>query len=195
MPEASFYDYEYPNGSWFSEAQLLVGDTLFFTADDGIHGAELWSHDTATGTTQLVDDINPGRYGSDPRDFVVWEGQLYFAANDGSSPTTTQLWTSGGTAASTSLVASLSPGRTAGSAPDDGYGTPYVTQGSQILLPLSDGVHGATRPCGRRTGPRRVPSPWLPSSPRALPTSMERRISSGQSPLRGSTRVGRSASG
>ena len=44
-----------------------VGDTLFFSADDGSgSGRELWKSDgTAAGTVRVA-DIRPGKYGSNP---------------------------------------------------------------------------------------------------------------------------------
>jgi ELWxxDGT repeat protein len=128
----------------YSGAGVLVpiGGTLYFTAFDTAHGAELWSNDVATGTTQLVTDINLGPDSSDPQDLVDLGGQLYFAANDGSSPLTSQLWTSGGTAGTTTRVATFSPGHTAGAAASLMTGSSYITLGSELLLPLNDGIRG-----------------------------------------------------
>jgi ELWxxDGT repeat protein len=64
-----------------------VNGTLFFDADDGIHGLELWKSDgTARGTT-MVGDIKPGAGWSLPgawsRELVNVDGTLFFAADDG----------------------------------------------------------------------------------------------------------------
>lgn len=37
-----------------------VGGTMSFTADDGVHGRELWKSDGTRSGTVLVKDINPG---------------------------------------------------------------------------------------------------------------------------------------
>ena len=37
-----------------------MGGTLFFTANDGIHGLELWKSDGTAAGTVLVKDIRPG---------------------------------------------------------------------------------------------------------------------------------------
>src|SRR5262245_966970 len=43
-------------------SMLVIGSTTYFSANDGVHGFELWKSDgTAAGTT-LVKDIFPGSY-------------------------------------------------------------------------------------------------------------------------------------
>ena len=39
---------------------------LFFTADDGTNGRELWISDGTTAGTVMLKDINPGAAGSSP---------------------------------------------------------------------------------------------------------------------------------
>jgi ELWxxDGT repeat protein len=82
-----------------------VGDTLFFSTDDRVHGLELWKSDgTAAGTT-LVKDINPNG-DSWPTDLTAVGSALLFSASDG---TTGGLWKSDGTAAGTTLVKNIAP--------------------------------------------------------------------------------------
>ncbi len=119
-----------------------IGGTVFFDAADGSHGAELWASDGTPQGTRLVQDINPGPAGSDPQRFVSLGDRLYFAAHDGSSPQANQLWTSDGTAAGTVAVASFSPGVTTGSSAIFPGSSDYVALGSELLLPMEDGVHG-----------------------------------------------------
>jgi ELWxxDGT repeat protein len=137
--------YEY--GSSDNSLGLLapVGTNLFFMAYDSTNGAELWSDDVATGTTQQVKDIAPGSASSDPHDFVAFNNQLDFAANDGATPLVNELWRSDGSTAGTELVASFTPGIDQGSATSSSGSsstTDFATLGSDLLLPLDDGIHG-----------------------------------------------------
>jgi ELWxxDGT repeat protein len=106
------------NGNYLSDVTLTnVNGTLFFTADDGVHGEELWRSDgTAAGTT-LVKDIYPGghtdyfgNYGlnsSNPANLTNVNGTLFFTAGGTNGE---ELWRSDGTAAGTTLVKDIYPG-------------------------------------------------------------------------------------
>ena len=86
-----------------------MGGTLFFAADDGANGSELWKSDGTAAGTVLVKDITPGsRRGSCPSDLTNVNGTLFFAANDGTSGR--ELWKSDGTAAGTVLRQGHRPG-------------------------------------------------------------------------------------
>ncbi|HET9221287.1 MAG TPA: ELWxxDGT repeat protein, partial [Roseiflexaceae bacterium] len=56
-----------------------AGSTLFFMADDGASGAELWRSDGTDAGTRLVKDINPGRDGSSPDSLILVNGTLFFS--------------------------------------------------------------------------------------------------------------------
>jgi ELWxxDGT repeat protein len=60
-----------------------VKGTLFFAANDGNHGMELWKSDGSAAGTVLVKDVNPGSLDSDPGSLTVAGGHLFFPADDG----------------------------------------------------------------------------------------------------------------
>lgn len=91
----------------------VVGNKIYFIANDGIHGVEPWVSDGTVSGTVLLKDVNPGS-GSGGLFPTVFASsgttRVYFTANDGNSGT--ELWTSNGTEAGTLLVADLTPGAT-----------------------------------------------------------------------------------
>ena len=109
-PNVGQYGYAYnpSNPSGFTE----FNDQLYFSANDGENGSELWVTDGTTAGTQLLININPspGNYSSSssPSSLTEFNGKLYFSAFDGENGS--ELWVSDGTTAGTSLLTEINPG-------------------------------------------------------------------------------------
>ncbi len=107
-----------PGGSSSPSRLISVDSTLFFRADDGSHGRELWKSDGTSIGTVLVKDIypgpgsftegGPGPGNSLPVLLTNANGTLFFAASDGTHGR--ELWKSDGTSAGTVLVKDIYPG-------------------------------------------------------------------------------------
>lgn len=115
-----------------------MGQTLYFAADDGVNGSELWKSDGTEAGTLLVRDIHPeisGVYpGSSPSSLKVLDGVLYFKADDGTHGR--ELWKSDGTEAGTLRVTDIGPG-----SGDGVIGGPVVLANALYLM-ADDGVSG-----------------------------------------------------
>jgi ELWxxDGT repeat protein len=86
----------------------VSNNILYFNADDGTHGTELWKTDGTTAGTVLLADINPGAASSNCAGLTPLGATLFFSANDGTHGT--ELWKTDGTTAGTVLVADLANG-------------------------------------------------------------------------------------
>ena len=78
----------------------VVGGTVWFVADDGVHGNELWRTNGTEAGTELFADILPGPDGSEP-ELKAAGSLLFFSADDGTGP---KLWRTDGTAPGTFVV-------------------------------------------------------------------------------------------
>src|SRR5262249_22645062 len=118
-----------------------VNGTVYFAANDGTTGRELWKSDGTAAGTILVKDIWPGASGSYPYSLTSVNGTLFMQASDGT--TGGYLWKSDGTPAGTVLVKDILPGR-GGSAPGAGCIAPRASAvvNGTLFFHANDGVHG-----------------------------------------------------
>jgi ELWxxDGT repeat protein len=86
---------------------------LIFSANDGVHGPELWITDGTVGGTKLVRDINPGPSRADFNQVATLTGgRVVFSAKDfdASTPHGDELWVTDGTKGGTKLLKDIEPG-------------------------------------------------------------------------------------
>ena len=89
------------------DTPVVLNGKVYFAANDGVAGVELWSTDGTAAGTQLVADIDPGAGDSNPCQLTVLGSRLYFSA---SGPAGNELWASDGTRSGTLQVIDIAPG-------------------------------------------------------------------------------------
>lgn len=111
-----------------------VNNSLFFAANNGVNGMELWKSDgTETGTV-LIKDIYPGISNSSIGYLTDVNGVLFFVANNGTNGT--EVWKSDGTAAGTVMLKDIRSG-SIGSNP-----SALVNMNGVLFFAADDGVSG-----------------------------------------------------
>ncbi len=120
----------YPNG-------IALDGQMYFSANDGGSGFELWKTDGTASGTSLVRDIHPSGSSFDTSfRMYAHDGIVYFHANNGSSGR--ELWRSDGTNGGTYMLKDIEPGAM-------GSATNILTAGSfngKLLFLASDSAHG-----------------------------------------------------
>lgn len=97
----------------------VVGNTLYFTANNGTSGHEIWQYQNGT-TASLLEDITPGNNSFAPSSLTAVGNTLYFVT-DSDNDFNLELWKSDGTAAGTDIIG------TDGQAPNLGLGSFSLT--------------------------------------------------------------------
>ncbi|KAF2511446.1 T9SS type A sorting domain-containing protein [Flavobacterium zhairuonense] len=81
----------------------VINNILYFSADNGLNGFELWRSDGTESGTYMIKDIATDR-SSYPRSFTSLNNTIYFIAND---LTGSALWTTDGTQSGTIKITNL----------------------------------------------------------------------------------------
>ncbi len=129
---------------------IATGNRAYFTADDGVHGRELWVTDGTDGGTQIVHEHHPLNVSTSITAWTTNGNVLYYVPND---PTTGgEVWRTEGTEATTRVVKDITPGVGGNTGPQlfpfkDGFG---MLRGSEIYV--SDGTDAGTRLLGTVDG-------------------------------------------
>ena len=146
-PGADNYGYNYSANRSSPGNLTELGDKLYFTADDGENGKELWISDGTAEGTQLLKDINPNTisnyydfaFGSYAEDFTKLNDKLYFSADDGENGR--ELWVTDGTAEGTQLLKDIYPSNSEygslNSAPDN-----LIEFNDKLYFSANDGENG-----------------------------------------------------
>ncbi|HEV2720664.1 MAG TPA: ELWxxDGT repeat protein, partial [Thermoanaerobaculia bacterium] len=88
-----------------------AGDRVFFLANDGVHGREMWVSDGTAAGTSMVRDFLPGAKGmwdTSNAFLTAFNGRAYFVATDADHGS--ELWVTDGTDAGTHVFVDLAPG-------------------------------------------------------------------------------------
>ncbi|WP_395076819.1 ELWxxDGT repeat protein [Flavobacterium sp.] len=132
------------SGSSYGSAPLNltnINGTLFFTANNGINGRELWKSDGTEAGTVMIKDLNPSH--TDDIGFIYklinFNGTLFFSANANNNGT--ELWKSDGTDAGTVMVIDINPGYTY-NVPNRSNPNNFINVNGALFFAAYNGING-----------------------------------------------------
>ncbi|MCW5316351.1 pre-peptidase [Nostoc sp. KVJ3] len=127
--QARMFDLNSGSGSSNPSNLTVASNILYFTANDGSTGSQLWKSDGTVANTTRLTNINSGNF--NPANLTVFNNKLYFSANDGIKGT--ELWVYDGT--QTQIVSDINP---------NGSSNPsnLTVVGNKLFFSADDGTHG-----------------------------------------------------
>jgi ELWxxDGT repeat protein len=111
-----------------------TGTFMYFQADDGVNGMELWKSDGTLGGTSLVKDVTPGAGGTTFGRLTAYGNKVYFTAYNATAGT--EMWVTDGTSAGTVVFKDINPGINS-AAPQN-----LTVCGSYLYFSADDGTSG-----------------------------------------------------
>lgn len=120
-------------GNSFPDDFTVYDGRLFFVANDGHTGFELWTYDPQTGEVSLTADMSPGSGSLFPQELVAFNDELFFRAD---GPEGGELWAYNAANGEARLVADINPGAMS-SNPSD-----LIVYGEHLLFAANDGQSG-----------------------------------------------------
>jgi ELWxxDGT repeat protein len=109
--------------------------TVFFAANEGTNGFELWKTDGTNAGTVIVKDINNGATSSQPSHFVNIAGTIFFTADNGANGF--ELWKTDGTNAGTVIVKDINT-----TAAESSYPNQFIVIDKTLYFVATDNVNG-----------------------------------------------------
>ncbi len=114
---------------------LGVGRTLYFRADDGVHGHELWKSDGTSEGTVMVKDLVPGSGSGGFWEFAAAGDVLFFTQGS-------ELWKSDGTPEGTVPLTNALGGSTVPDGPSLRLPSRLTVSGGTLYFSADDGTSG-----------------------------------------------------
>ncbi len=133
----------------FNKPYAVLNGIMYFSADDGVHGTELWRSDGTAAGTYLLKDVIAGSVSSNPHEITIAGSKIYFVTQN-NTLFSYELWVSDGTAPGTIKLADFQrqgPGvNTAYNLTAVGSSVFYFTYGSfsEPVLWKTDGTIAGT---------------------------------------------------
>jgi len=123
-----------PSGDAYPYYLTDVNGTIFFVANDGSSGTELWKSDGTGAGTMMVKEITSGANGTAFEEFVQFKGMLFFIVNDWSA-SKKELWKSDGTETGTLMVTNPNPS-------NNSLLENLTPSGGYLFFAANDGISG-----------------------------------------------------